>query len=68
MSRLETVGLSRVEELENILGEILDRWDGGELLSLVYIDNEEEDQGAIDLMDRARRILDREEEGTLEDE
>ena len=57
----ETRGLSRVTELENILGELLDEWEVGNITPLEGMDEEgvEELNG---IYDRARVILAREEE------
>lgn len=54
----ETVGISRVTELENTLGEILDLFEAGEFAE-AYVDASDE---MYELIERARRVLDRDEE------
>lgn len=50
-------GISRVQELENILGEILDLWDDNTIV-MWHSASPEEEEVVTDTFDRAGAILD----------
>ena len=54
------VGVRRSQELENLLSEVLDMYDRGEIAAPLDEEAEVEEE-LCDLMDYARQLLDREE-------
>ena len=57
MEQIET-GISRVVELENLLGEVLDMYDRGDLVTTYSIEPPEEYLATEELMYKIRESLD----------